>query len=137
MVTRTQLSTISVRNAGDTAYILIGNITNTSLGGQTRNKIDIGSFEDTVAKTRAGRKAAGEFTLDLMMNLDDLGWKELKVLNESGDDRLYQVVMPSGTKKYIRFNAKVSNMTRNGTQNDVWRATVTFLKTSEVTRSTS
>ncbi len=137
MVTRTQLSTLSVRNAGDTAYILIGNITNLSVGGQPRNKIDIGSFEDTVVKTRAGRKAAGECTIDVLMNLDDLGYKELKTLNASGDTRLYQVVMPTGTKKYIRFSAKVSNITRNGQQGDVWKSTITLMKTSETTRSTS
>ena len=132
------MTTTTVKTQGTTLTwnsVLVGDISNVSGLSSPTNKIDIGSFGDTVVKTRPGRRKAGDFTFDINFNPDNTVQASLYADQITGVERTTILVVPEGTKKTITFSARVMNFTMSADDDNIYKGQVTLRVTSKPVRS--
>jgi hypothetical protein len=80
-----------------------------SMPGADTPEIDIGSFADTVVKTRAGKPMGGVFTFKVNFNPDDTSQSNFEADVRSGVERTVQIVYPEGTVNTITATGRALN----------------------------
>ena len=104
----------------------VGEVNSVSGLSSPSNKIPIGSFADTVMKSRPGRRKAGEFTFGVNMNPDDTVQAAIETDRQAGTMREVTLVTPEGTINTITFNAYVMNVTFGAEDDDIFKAEITL-----------
>ncbi len=108
----------------------VGEVMNVSGLSSPSNKIAIGSFADTVVKTRPGRRKAGDFTFDVNMNPDDTVQIALDADRLADTEREVELILPEGTLTTITFNARIMNWTFSADDDNIYKAQITLKITS-------
>lgn len=98
-------------------------------------KIMLDDFDNTIMSSRPGRRKAGECTIDLLLDFDDTGQAEAEAVRVSGAQREFKLVFTEGVLATLTFNARVTNFTINGTDDDVYKGQITLKVTSKPVKS--
>lgn len=137
---KVQRSTLSVQ-VGEGDELLIGGIENFNGLSSPLNKINIGSWEDLVIKTRPGRKKLGSCTFSLNLNPDDEVQRLLKGMQRSaaleGEDgeAVFVLTQSEGTIKKRTFTAMVSQFGESSSDDGIYKGDITLVVTSNAVRS--
>ncbi len=99
------------------------------------NKINIGSFADTVMKYRPGRRKAGDITIDLNMNPDNVVQAAVETDRQAGTERAVTIVMSEGSLTTISFTARVMNVTFSADDDNIYKSQITLKLTSTPART--
>jgi hypothetical protein len=129
MATKTQGTTLTWH------ALPVGEVTNVSGLSSPTTKIDIGSFADTVVKTRPGIRKTGTFVFDVNFNQDNTTYIAIEADRATGTERTVVLVAPSGTVKTVTFTAVCLNSTITGKVNDIYKGQITLRVTSKPERS--
>lgn len=99
------------------------------------NKIALDDFDNLIMSSRPGRRKAGELSIDGLLSLEDPGQLLLWAYRDAGVDTEFRIVFLEGTLDTISFRARVTNITINGTDDDVYKFSATLAVTTKPVRT--
>lgn len=105
-------------------FTKIPDVTNISGPNETKDEIDVTSFDSTAREYIPGIGDSGELTFDLNFRPDDTQQQGLRADKDAGTARNYQITLTDGTT--FTFEAIVTAFTLTAATNDAWRGSVTL-----------
>lgn len=102
----------------------LGEITSYSMPGADTPEIDIGSFADTVVKTRPGNPMGGAITFGVNFNPDDTSQSGVEADILTGVERSFAITFPEGTLDTVTCTGRAMDFSINAAKNDIWKGEI-------------
>lgn len=125
-----QGSVLSVRDAGDTAWLDFAKCISYQMPGAATNKIDASTAGEDTDAFRLDIQDNGQATFNVFDYMDSSFLQAIDSMDANGDTRKFKLVMPEGTHNTRIFNAYLLGQPIKGTQRQLWQLTMT-LKVNE------
>lgn len=131
---KTQGTTISLSD-GTSPVVINGHQAIKGIGSGTATKIDVTTLASTAKEYRMGLQDWGDFTLDFIWNLDDLGQANMLAAKDAQIARAFVMTLPGTdptlTKDIFTANVFVLQMQCDVNADGVVQGTATFAVSGE------
>ena len=115
--------------------VVIGGITSFSIAGGEASEIRTTSLADAAHTFAVGLPDRGDFTIELVRNLDDVGQIELFDASKDQTARTFIVTFPSGTLTIFTFEGVTKSLTTVSEVDGVLTGTATIKISGEIVES--
>lgn len=117
---------LSVRNAGDTAWVDFANCIDYSMPSAAAAKIDASTAGSETDQFRLGIPSKGQATFNVFDNMDSEFLDALNDMQDNGETRRFKLVITEGQKTTRIFDAYVVDQPITGAYNNLWKLALTL-----------
>lgn len=110
---------------GVSAQTTVGGVVSFSLADGEASDIDVTTLASTAKEYQQGLQDFGEFTFELIRDLDNAGQAELLEMKAAQEIREFVITFPAGTLNVGTFDGYVKSLNIDGGVDEVLRGTCT------------